>query len=704
MSHSRRRGQFRSALTAAATASALVVCLAPSAAAQDHSTDTTVNFSVSNITDFHGHIEQVVDTGDDGVPGTADDTVTEAGAATIAGMVDRLRAAEGIDGHIHTTSGDNVGGSAFTSALLDDEPTLEVLNEMGVDVSAVGNHEFDQGYEDLIGRISENSDYPILGANVTVEDGREELDAYDIQTITDEAGNSVDVAFIGTVTQNTADKVSPSAVEGITFANPWEVTNRIAAELSDDDEGNGEADVVIALLHEGTEPGQFTEDVDVVFAGDTHVQDSEWEGEQPIVLQNLEYGKLMSNVRFSFDTETEEVSMEPAVYTADEMATLAEPHAEVQATVDAAVVKAESAGAEVVAELEHSFTRGARGEEGPGSNRGVESTLNNLIAEAQRSYLEDFTGVEMDLGLMNAGGVRADLAAGDVTYKEAFDVQPFGNDLMYGTLTGADILTALEQQWQDPAAGRPRLALGVSDNFSYSYDPTAPDGERVIQATIDGVPLDPNADYQVAASTFLFEGGDGFTALQNARNSQNVGVVDVTAFIDYLSSTENVEPRWGQSDVGVSIDGDVVAGETVTVDLESLIYTIDPTATQVTVRIGDAEASAPIDVTVLDDEYGTSGRASVDITVPEDFSGAGEMTVTTDAGTEVVVPLVESEAPSDNSGSTPGSSAEAGPIGAVVAAIAALAGALGLANVFSGGQLLADFQDTVQRELNRLLG
>lgn len=690
MSHNTRRG-FRGAATAAVTASALVICLAPNAVAQ---TDSTVEFSVSNITDFHGHLEQVSE--DDG-------SVTEAGAATLAGMVDQFRAAD-VDGHIHTTSGDNVGGSAFTSALLNDEPTLDALNAMGVGVSAVGNHEFDQGYNDLIDRIVPGSDYPILGANVSVEDDRDALEPYKIQTIKDENDNSVDVAFIGTVTQNTANKVSPSAVEGISFDDPWGVTNQLAAELSDGvaEEGNDEADVVIALMHEGTAPEQFNEHVDVVFAGDTHQADDEWEGESPVVLQMLEYGKLMANVTFSYNTETDEVDIQPVVYTADEMVEQAAPNAEVQAIVDGAVAQAEVEGAEVVAELEHTFTRGVRGDEGAGSNRGVESTLNNLIAEAQRAYMDQNSpaDVTVDLGLMNAGGVREDLVAGEVTYQEAFNVQPFGNDLMYGTLTGADIIQALEQQWKNPEDERPRLALGVSDNFSYTYDQNAPQGERIIQATINGEPLVPDANYTVAASTFLFEGGDGFTALQNVQNPQNAGVVDVTAFIDYLANTENIEPRWSQGAIGVSVvDGELTAGETVKIELESLAYTVDQTATEVTVQVGSQSITVPIDLTVVDEGYGSTGQATVEITVPEDFVGdESDIVVTTDAGAPE-----EPEEPNDNSGSIDGSS-EAGPLAAVIAAVAAIAGALGLANIFSGGELLADIQANIQREIDRFLG
>lgn len=634
MGHPRRLARL-SAATAAATTTAVVLCFVPHAAAVENDDDAnTVQFSVSNITDFHGHIEQVVETDGDGNVVS----VEEAGAALLAGMVDHLRT-EAVDGHFMTTSGDNVGGSAFTSMLLDDEPTLRVLNDMGVDVSAVGNHEFDHGYDDLLNRIIPASDYPILGANVQHE-GAQDLAPYEIETVTDEDGNSVDVAFIGSVTEQTANKVSPAAIEGVNFDNPWDVTNQIAAELKDGDNANGEADVVIALFHEGTGPDQFTDDVDAVFAGDTHQEYQSAPGETPVVMQALEYGKRLANLDFTYDAETGELTdIEPTMYTADQMAEIATPDAEVAAFVDDAAAQAEAVGAEEITVLEAGFTRGARGNAGPGSNRGVESTLNNLIAEAQRVQMSEVAGRELDLGLMNAGGVREDLVAGRVTYRDAYDIQPFGNDVMYGELTGADIIDALEQQWKDPAAERPRLNLGVSNNFSYSYDPDAPQGERVLQATINDQPLDPAATYTVAASTFLFEGGDGFEALARVQNPVNAGVVDVAAFIDYLETAEDLTPRGSQSAVGVNIDGTVAAGQTITLELSSLAYTVNPTVTTATARLGDSEASATVDTTVLDEGYGNTGTATIELTVPADFSGEDVIEISTDTGTRVFVPV-----------------------------------------------------------------
>lgn len=689
MKKNSRPGHFRSTATAVATASALAICLAPNAFAQG--TETEITFSVSNITDFHGHLEQT--SGDAGV--------VDAGAAAIAAQVDALRADAAAAGstHIHTTSGDNVGGSAFTSALLDDEPTLAALNAMGVDYSAVGNHEFDKGHEDLLTRIVPGSEYPILGANVVDETGDPILDEYHIQEITNEEGESIDVAFIGTVTEQTANKVSPAAVEGITFQDPDEVTNRIAAALSDGDDTNGEADVVIALFHEDGETSSFSDDVDAAFAGDSHLQYQGPADSTPVVLQALEYGQLLANLDFTVNADTGEVvSIEPKFYTATEMAALT-PNTEVAGIVAGAKEQAEIAGAQVVATIGDTYTRGTRNEES-GSNRGVESTLNNLIAEAQRAQMSEFVGRDIDLGLMNAGGVRADLPEGEVTYAEAFAVQPFGNSVAYGTLSGADILEALEQQWKSPADSRPRLALGVSDNLSYSYNPNAAPGERIIQATINGAPIDPVSDYTVAASTFLFEGGDGFTALTNAKDQTDVGAMDVQMFIDHLAGTEDLKPRTGQGAVGVEIEGTIAAGETITLKLSSLAYTQNPTVTTVTAKLGGTEVSGPVDTTLIDEGYGNTGTAELELTIPADFDGSDVIEITTDAGTKVAVPVTGQGIEQPAGGSSTGGMMITGAL----TAVAALAGALGLANVFSGGQFFTDLQAGLQREFNRFLG
>ena len=677
MSKFRRFGR----LLAATTVSATIVVGAPVAFAQE---DNVVDFSVTNITDFHGHLSsQETD---------APDANSEMGAAKLKALIDYVNQDQE---YIMTTSGDNVGGSAFVSAIADDEPTLDVLNILGVDVSAVGNHEFDRGYDDLLGRIAENSDYPLLGANVTLN-GEPMLDASYVQEI-----DGVKVGFVGTVTTLTKNKVAPSAVEGVEFSDPVEATNKEADRLKE----SGEADVVVALMHEDAQQyaAGFNNNVDILFGGDSHQRSQgiiEREGAQPLYwAQGHEYGKVLQDADISFNKDTGEIeSVEITQYDRlmPEVEALA-PDAEVAARVAAAEAQAEELGSELVGQMDRATFRGQDEGAGSGSNRGVESTLNSLIADANRASVAKATGADVDLGIMNAGGVRADLPAGDVTFQDVLTVQPFGNSIAYGTLTGEDILDALEAQWQ-PASSRPRLALGLSAGFEYAYDPTAEQGQRVISATLDGEELDPSAEYTVATSTFLFDGGDNFASLANVQNLTDVGYMDYSVLNDYIA--DGAEVQEGQSDIGLSTEGTLAAGEEVTFNLTSLNYTMeeDPQATTATVTVGDVQETADIDAqwnAEEDAQKNEFGRASVTLTLPEDIEETDLVTVTTDAGTEITVPLRAlgtnegadggskpgSSAPGTDKGSSQGASAAVG-IAGVLAAIAGIAAFIGLNGQF----------------------
>src|SRR5690625_323945 len=222
----------------------------------------------------------------------------------------------------------------------------------------------------------------------------------------------------------------------------------------------------------------FNNNVDILFGGDSHQRSQgiiEREGAQPLYwAQGHEYGKVLQDADISFNKDTGEIeSVEITQYdrSMPEVEALA-PDAEVAARVAAAEAQAEELGAEVVGQMDRATYRGQDEGAGSGSNRGVESTLNSLIADANRASVEKQVGATIDLGIMNAGGVRADLPAGDVTFQDVLTVQPFGNSIAYGTLAGQDILDALEAQWQ-PGNSRPRLALGLSAGFEYAYDPTA---------------------------------------------------------------------------------------------------------------------------------------------------------------------------------------------------------------------------------------
>jgi len=664
-------------LLAASTVSATIVAGAPVAFAQE---GDVVDFSVTNITDFHGHLsfEETEEPGAN----------SAMGAAKLKSLIEYVNQDQEF---IMTTSGDNVGGTAFVSAVANDEPTLDILNLLGVDVSAVGNHEFDQGHEDLTGRIVEGSDYPILGANVTLN-GEPLLDASKVIEV-----DGVKVGFVGTVTTLTKNKVAPSAIEGVEFTDPVAATNAEADRMTE----SGEADVVVALMHEDAQQYAegFNNNVDILFGGDSHVRSSgevAREGALPLYwAQGHEYGKVLqdADIKFNKDTnEIESIVINQWDRSMPEVEAL-EPDAEVAARVAAAEAEAKVLGAQVVGQMESATFRGQDAGAGSGSNRGVESTLNSLIADANRASLEQQTGVEIDLGIMNAGGVRADLPEGDVTFEDVLTVQPFGNSVAYGTLTGQDILDALEAQWQ-PGASRPRLALGMSAGFEYAYDPSAEQGERVISATLNGEEIDPAADYTVATSTFLFDGGDGFTSLANVQGLTDVGYMDYSVLNDFIASGADIQT--GQTDIGISAEGTVAPGEAVTFNLTSLNYTMeeDPQATTATVAVGDVSETADVDTewnAEEDNQLNEFGRATVELTLSEDAAETDLVTVTTDAGTEITVPLSELGFTEDSDGEEPGTPSEGSAEGSSEGSASSSAAGLGFAGVLAAIAGIAAF-------------
>ena len=617
------------ALIAATTTTAVVLTAAPFAAAAE-ADQVTIN--VANITDFHGRLEY-------------NERNKEMGAANVAGIMNYIRSKN--PNTIVTNSGDNQGGSAFISAISDDKYTMDFVNAIGTDGTAVGNHEFDKGYKDLIERIVPGTNDKQIGANIFKEDGTREVKPYIIVE-----RDGVKIALVGTTSNLTVAKSNPENVKGLDIKDSALQVNEEAKKIKD----NGEADVVIALIHDPAKEASEKLDkdyVDFVFGGDSHIQDMNVDADVPY-FQSYEYGKIVTDLTFTFDKETKDiVSHSAEQYDITDLEKLGiTPDEEVEALVAEAKAEADKLGEKVVAEVGATFKRGSNPGDKPGTNRGTESTANNMIAESALIALEKFLEEDLDLGVMNAGGVRDDLAEGEVTYKEAFSVQPFSNSIDVATLTGAAIKDALENQWQTPEAteksGRPRLDMGLSDNVSYTYNPDAPRGEKITSISIDGKPMEMDKKYRVAASSFLFDGGDDFIASDKVTERNTVGYNDLQAFVDYLESGA-AKIRTGQKDVGVVLpEGGLKAGQKNTIELTSLSYSSEgePMAKTASVKLAEATAEAEVDneVTDADKGFGEQGRAKVELEIPADVSGEQTLEITTDAGTKVTLPVTVAEA------------------------------------------------------------
>lgn len=701
----RRFGQ----LLAATTVTAVAVSGAPAFAAEADQ----VTFSVTNFTDFHGHLELA-----ENFDKETEELVgySEMGAARMAALI---KAVNKDQEYALTSSGDNVGGSAFVSAISGDKYTNEALNAMNLDVTAVGNHEFDKGDKDLMGRIKDQSNFPILGANVT-KDGKPLLDASFVKEV-----DGVKVGFVGTVTENTKYKVSAASIPGVEFSDPVEATNKEASRLKE----SGEAEVVVALMHEDAQQFAegFNKDVDILFGGDTHVKtqgEVAREGALPLYwAQGYEYGKVLNDADITFDKAEKKITKidlkQYDVADAEVFAQLQglEDDPEVAKVVEEAKKVAEIEGAKTAGTTEKAMYRGSDEGKDTGSNRGVESTLNNFIAEGQRYALAKPAGKDIEIGVMNAGGVRADLKEGDVTYQDIFAVQPFGNSVITAEVSGADFITALENQWK-PGQSRPRLALGLSNNVTVVYDQKAEQGKRVKSVTINGEPIDPNKNYSIALSSFLASsdteaGGDGFFEPGSIKNRNDVGHMDTQAMIDYIASGES-KVRTGQGQIGAHIEGDLKPGSEITIDLSSLNYSNaeEPQAKKVTVALGDAKAEAGIDNAAQpgDEQFGERGRATVKLTIPEGLEGEQKLSITTDAGTKAVLPITLEGAgndedpkdpenpkdPKDNGSNKDVASSVGLGVGITVAIAAAIAAVIGAINL-PAGALPAPVQQMIEQ-------
>ncbi|WP_239464100.1 bifunctional metallophosphatase/5'-nucleotidase [Glutamicibacter protophormiae] len=533
-------------------------CVAAQAApAAEPAAPGTFTLDILDINDFHGRIAQDRDS---------------AGAAILAGAVDTLRAAN--PNTLFVSAGDNIGASTFASASQKDAPTIEALGAGGLDVSTVGNHEFDRGFKDLKGRViqsyakasgQDGADFA-LGANVYDKaTGEPALKEYAIREV-----NGVNVGFIGTVTADVPSLVTPTGIKDLTFGNELEAVNRVAKQLSDGDTTNDEASVIVVLSHNGSENtscgtiaaekttyGELvrgaSEQVDAIVSGHTHQPyNCEIAGptgtERPVV-QADQYGTTLGKISLEVDEASGEVASSstellPLAIKDDAGEWVYTPNKSVTQIVDTAITESEKVGNQKIGQISADILRGGKE---PGSDRGVESTLGNTVADIHlwATSNEDFAGAKAQIAFMNAGGLRADLLYGKdgtVSYKAAADVQPFANTLKTFDLTGAQIREALEQQWQPNGSERSKLQLGISDGLSYTYVEKAPRGEHIKDITFNGEPLDEKATFHVVANAFLAAGGDNFAAFAEGTNHADSGQIDLDATVNYFKSHDVVDP------------------------------------------------------------------------------------------------------------------------------------------------------------------
>ena len=526
-----------------------------------------VSVQVLAFNDFHGNLEPP--SGADGVIGS-----TQAGGVEyLATHLARLKASN--PNTLVVSAGDNIGASPLLSGLFHDEPTIEALSAAGLQVSAVGNHEFDEGWMELY-RMQKGGCHPTdgcrggtsfmgarfeyLSANVLLDprkasktlldkigwkttDSRPSplLPAYTIKEV-----GGVKLGVIGMTLKGTPQIVVPTGVQALTFQAEADTANRVIPLLKK----NG-VQAIVVLLHEGGVPtrGDFngcggisgairqianrmSNDVGVIVSGHTHEAYICTIGTK-LVTSAASYGRLITDIDLGIDKATDKIVSKAA--------------RNVIVTRDVAKSQAQSSildryrpfyvaiAHKVIGSIGSDITRR--------QNAAGESALGDLIADAQMEATKDPSRGGAVVAFTNSGGIRADLVhaqqtageqPGAVTYSEAFSVQPFENRMIVKTMTGEMIRRALEQQFDNPAPGRSSI-LQVSEGFTYEYDPARPTGQRVDPASIkiDGQTLAGSRAYRVAMNEFLWAGVAGFTVFTSGTSSVEAGV-DVEALVEYL--------------------------------------------------------------------------------------------------------------------------------------------------------------------------
>lgn len=507
--------------------------------------DAPVMVRVIGLNDLHGHIE-----GPSGSVKVAGEKLEAGGVDAMAAHLEKLRAQTPYTSFV--CAGDLVGASPLISALFHDEPTIEAMNKLGLDVLAVGNHEFDEGVEELLrlqnggchpedgctGKETfEGAKFPFLAANVIVKETGETLFA---PYLVKEYG-PVKIGYIGLTLEGTPDVVSPEGVRSVDFLDEAEVINKHVAEL----EAQG-VHTIVVVIHEGGTLTERTQDinecpglsgpiveinkklaptVDAIVAGHTHKAfNCTIDGR--LLTSAKSYGRLLTQIDLTIDPKTNEVIEKKATNVA--ITRDVELDTEMTAHIESYRALVGPLANQQIGTLEADITRAP--------NEHGYSQLGGMIADAQLAATNPANMGGAQLAFMNQGGVRNDLMFGDdqgiITFEELHSVQPFGNTLVVLEMTGAQIEALLEQQWQADKTS----ILQPSANVSYSWSDTAGDHIAPEDVMIDGAPLALDATYRVTVNSFLASGGDGFSLLQDAKQVSG-GPVDLDVFVDYIKRT-----------------------------------------------------------------------------------------------------------------------------------------------------------------------
>ena len=534
--------------------------------------DDTVDVQLLAFNDFHGALEPA-----SGGTGRIGDT--EAGGIEyLAAHVARLKAAH--PNTVIVSAGDNIGATPLLSSLFHDEPTIEALGLLGLQLSALGNHDLDEGWWELYriqkggchpmdgcqdGTPFNGASFPYLAANVILDPRRadpEKVRLAGIQgteprpllpgwVVRDVGG--VRIGFIGIILQETPRVIVSSAIEGLTFGPEADAANGAARAL-----GEQGVRAIVVLMHEGGDPrgedingcdgmssdlleliGRMSDDIDVVVSGHSH-QAYICTIDGKLVTSAASAGRLLTDIDLRVRRSDGEIVAKAA---RNIIVTRDVDRDPVETSLIARYgPAADAVSRRIVGAITGSLTRV--------QNAAGESSLGDVVADALLEAATRTPGAEPDLAIWNPGGIRADLEMKPnrrptpVTFADVFAVLPFGNELIVKSVTGEALLQVLEQQFGGPDGASDRVRImQVSKGFTYAYDASRPFGQRIDRASarLDGERLAPDRRYRLATSNFLWDSGDGLAALSTGTDPVLVGV-DHDILAEYFARRSPVVP------------------------------------------------------------------------------------------------------------------------------------------------------------------
>ncbi|SEE94770.1 bifunctional UDP-sugar hydrolase/5'-nucleotidase [Streptomyces sp. Ag109_O5-10] len=522
-----------------------------------------------SFNDLHGNLEPPSGSSGRVTETQADGTTKTIDAGGVEYLATHLRQArKGKEYSVTAAGGDMVGASPLISGLFHDEPTIEALDKLDLDVTTVGNHEFDEGAKELArlqnggchptdgcytGKRFKGADFPYLAANVLDEKtDKPILKPYWVWQKKD-----VRIGFIGVTLEGTPGIVSADGVKGLAFKDEVETINKYAKVLQ-----RQGVQSIVALVHEGGFPSSssynydcdspgagdgisgpivdiaknVTPAVDALVTGHTHtayvctIDDPA--GHPRMVTSAASFGRLYTDTTLTYDRRTGDIAR-TAVRSANHVVTRDVAKApDMTELISRWNTLAAPIGNRAIGYISADV-----------NSTGTESPMGDLIADAQFAYGKELDP-ETDLALMNPGGVRAGLtyaakgSEGDgvVTYAEGFTVQPFANTVNLQDFTGAQLVQVLKEQVSGANAAAPKI-LQPSGGLTYTLDLTKTGADRVVTDSVklNGTAIDPAATYRVATNSFLAGGGDGFTTLGQGTGDL-VGTDDLSALAEYLTA------------------------------------------------------------------------------------------------------------------------------------------------------------------------